>query len=592
MINGLVGSGPPLQRPVQDSKEWESDHQGSEFTDVLNSRGTPEQDKARSPDPERVQRATGSKRSEKTETVPESPPDPKAKVMDPKISAQRQRAIRKFMDSFESEFGIPPQNLVDAMAQLSARDLKQPPEETVEAVIAELPIDPLDQPKAKAMYLGLLTQLNQIDARIDLPKSTDALLSQLSAARLQLSGEKKQFLSEQVQNLGDKFFMKDSSQDHAVQLGSDPRVMELIKKEVSRESVDLKDLPPELIQKLQAVASGQKLSESTEQILNQIRDHLKAQVQLQRLSDAKTDDEAMLDELQVESIAFSPQTMRLERGDLNQGKMDFSQDSSQNPNEQVPLSPEMGELSSTFAADRESVGAQLRGLETKSKAKSGPEKVDLKSLQLGDLSSMLAKVEGDRAGLGVGAAATVAGLQPSQTERAENLQQIMNQAQALMKQGGGEVNVEMKPEGLGAIRMKLQVLDGKVQLQMNTESQEAKKMIESSLHDLKQSLAAHQLSMDHVKVDVVAQASDSSKTQNEMQQQMQKFFDQQQREGTRQFWQQFQENFGNRQARENFYDAQNIRTGVRRQSLPGIREEALPRAQRSGSSGRSLDLVA
>jgi len=73
---------------------------------------------------------------------------------------------------------------------------------------------------------------------------------------------------------------------------------------------------------------------------------------------------------------------------------------------------------------------------------------------------------------------------------------------------------------------------------------------------------------------------------------MNDFMNQQQRDGTKQFWQQFNENFGNRQARESYFDAQNIRTGMREQKLPGFDEGRTSNARVQGNRGRSLNLVA
>lgn len=584
MIKGLAGSSPPLPLPVQDSKDWESKSQGNEFNKLMDSKNGAAKEVVKAQEPEKAQRVTEKKSSrEEAEPKTQNPPESKAKVMDPKTSAQRQRAIRKFMDSFEGEFGVPPEKMVDAMAQLTAQDLERPPEKTAEAVIAELELDPQDELKAKSMYMGLITQLNQMDVKADLPKSTEGLLSQLSAERLQLSGEKKQFMADQVQNLNDKFFMKGLPKDQVVQMGSDPKVMELLKKVIDPNQMKPESLTPELMQKLQMAleAKPKAVADSTDQILAQLK---------KQIEQSQGGEEVDLEALNLEKVSFAPNAMPMEKAMTKQGMQNpeqgFAQAQNQSQELQSLLATMEPKAAEEFKSSLEKLGLAVEEIKTGEK-----ETVDLKSLQLGDLSSLRPKGEVDMMGVAVGKIENA----PIVTEqnKTENMQQIMNQAQTLLKKGGGEVNVEMRPEGLGEIKMKLQVLDGKVQLHMNTESTEAKKMIESSLQDLKQSLAAHQLSMEHVKVDVVAQSADASKAQNDLQNQMQNFFEQQQRNGTKQFWQQFNENFGNRQARENYFDAQNIRTGVRRQELPGISEASATKgARRTGSSGRSLNLVA
>lgn len=87
--------------------------------------------------------------------------------------------------------------------------------------------------------------------------------------------------------------------------------------------------------------------------------------------------------------------------------------------------------------------------------------------------------------------------------REANIDDIMNQAQYLVKKGGGEVSVKMSPEGMGEVHLKVLLQDGKLNIEMQTQDKHVKKLIEESLSDLKSGLAAHRLSLEHVKVDTV-----------------------------------------------------------------------------------------
>ncbi len=189
MIAGLVNTGPTLNVPVPDSKERNSEKPGTtKFNDILDSKSDPKVDRlekreevaktAEKPErsqlsPEKVEKGK-VKGQEDSESRTEDPLDPQ--VMDPRTSAlraQRDRAIRKFMDSFESEFGIPPEEMVVAMSQLTTQDLEKPPEKTVDSIIAELELAPQDEDKAKKMYSGLLNQLKEIDTRVAMPMPKD-----------------------------------------------------------------------------------------------------------------------------------------------------------------------------------------------------------------------------------------------------------------------------------------------------------------------------------------------------------------------------------------------------------------------------------
>lgn len=99
-----------------------------------------------------------------------------------------------------------------------------------------------------------------------------------------------------------------------------------------------------------------------------------------------------------------------------------------------------------------------------------------------------------------------------------NLKEILNQAQYLVTKGGGEVSVKMTPEGMGEVQLKIMMENGKMNLEMNTHDKNVQKLIQDSLSDLKSSLAAHQISVDHVtlnnKISTVYEAQNTQSSQN------------------------------------------------------------------------------
>ena len=191
-------------------------------------------------------------------------------------------------------------------------------------------------------------------------------------------------------------------------------------------------------------------------------------------------------------------------------------------------------------------------------------------------------------------AGTAVATRPTEGKEAHqdvNIRQIMNQAQYLIKKGGGEVKVEMSPEGLGQVHMKMAIHDGKVNLQMATETPEAKQAIEGGMADLKSSLAAHKLSVDHVKVDVVSGSSAGSAADNSQQ----SFNQQAQRDNsTRQFWNQFQENFGNRSRDDGLTDAPGLKGygAQRRDPLAPVEGTSSASNRSVEGKGSGLNLVA
>lgn len=96
-----------------------------------------------------------------------------------------------------------------------------------------------------------------------------------------------------------------------------------------------------------------------------------------------------------------------------------------------------------------------------------------------------------------------------------SMREIMNQAQFLVRRGGGEVNVKMTPEGMGEVQLRVVLQNGKLNVEMQTQTHEAKKLLEDSLSDLKSGLAAQRLSLEHVKIDTVSATNADNTAQNQ-----------------------------------------------------------------------------
>ncbi len=121
----------------------------------------------------------------------------------------------------------------------------------------------------------------------------------------------------------------------------------------------------------------------------------------------------------------------------------------------------------------------------------------------------------------------------------QNVKEIMSQAKYLVTKGGGEMKVSMSPEGMGEIQLKVLLQDGKLNVEIQTQDKAVKKMIEDSLSELKSGLAAHRLSVEHVRIDTV----NATNTENNAQAHTN--LNQGGSEGKqREFWNQFQQNLG------------------------------------------------
>jgi flagellar hook-length control protein FliK len=160
----------------------------------------------------------------------------------------------------------------------------------------------------------------------------------------------------------------------------------------------------------------------------------------------------------------------------------------------------------------------------------------------------------------------------------ENVSEISGRAQTLAKAGGGQMKVELTPEGMGSIELKVSVKEGRVDVSILTENQDTKRLLESKLGDLKSSLESHKLNLDQVRVDF----TERSNTRENL-------MDQHNRQSAREFLQDF------RQQNDNFRQASFLSGTLDRPEPKDPRVRQFNPKQMTGrpsSSSRRLDLVA
>ncbi len=529
-----------------------------------------------------------SKDEKKEEVVSQNP-------LQKRAAALRQKAIEGFMDSFESEFNVPPTRLVEAMAQLPAADLLKNPEETVDSVLAQLDLTEEQEIQAKEMYLNLVSDLNRIDKASQPPvvvtADANAMMGSQLKERFVVAQEKKSILNQSLEKMNNNFFMKpaiapsptspvvakpleqevlqnnwdgfEAAMDLENKLGEDPALF----KDPSKTFQDLPGIenPTESGSSMKAKSAGDNNVTGTS-LLEQLKKLTEPQTQLENFAAPGTEIplEAPLQAPMQASVAGL--AVKNAQAQQQQGE-GFSQ-----KNSGMNGGNENSKKDSEVASSGDSLnllGASEANSFRTSTAETSKPFMSTPMTGATGLASMGENKEG-----------------PSDI----NIRQIMNQAQYLIKKGGGEVKVEMSPDGLGLVHLKMAIQDGKVNLQMATETPEAKQAIESGMSDLKSSLAAHKLSVDHVKVDVVNSSSAGSAADNSSQ----SFNQQAQRDSTRQFWNQFQENFGNRSQREGFSEAPGLKGyGTKRSDpLAPVEGTSTAKSRSVEGKGNGLNLVA
>lgn len=83
-----------------------------------------------------------------------------------------------------------------------------------------------------------------------------------------------------------------------------------------------------------------------------------------------------------------------------------------------------------------------------------------------------------------------------------NIDNIISSASTIIKDGGGEMKMQLNPEGLGTIDLKVGVDKGQVSVEIITQDQNVKKMFEDNIFDIRAALETKNLKVDTFHVGV------------------------------------------------------------------------------------------
>ena len=92
----------------------------------------------------------------------------------------------------------------------------------------------------------------------------------------------------------------------------------------------------------------------------------------------------------------------------------------------------------------------------------------------------------------------------------ELFSQIVEQAKVVINNGGSEMEVNLKPEHLGRLQLKVTIENEVVTAKFVAESQQVKEIIENNLGQLKRSLQENGMQVDTIMVSVGYQQSNES----------------------------------------------------------------------------------
>ncbi len=555
----------------------------------------------------------------KVKNDPEEKPESGESKLTKKADTKEER-LKKFMDSLESEFQIPPTRIVEAFSELSPEELSLPADQSIDRVVDKLNLDEESMSKVKDLYGSLVQDLETIDTRqtesnIGMAPSVAAI--GLTRERFDKIKTQREALQKSLDQMNQSFWQPQVNPQITTPIQGDL----MAKAQVAargRSGIDsYRDISADntMQSTMAGLTPGDLATDQNREFIYDPRtgDMYKVDPNVMASEDGNqsfsTKDAAVMGA----AAALAVSKMK-SKGDLEgMSPMDakFGMEASKASMPVGPKPNQLANLESLTNAPADVSTAMLAKLGNSSNSSGGSSdffskgggggseshktQVSGKKADGDDMKAMLA------ASIGAGTElketslnstpvivpGTNAQVSPEATDR--NVQNVMQQAQYLVKAGGGEMKVKMTPEGLGEIQLSVELKDGKIQLHMATENKETKKMLESSLSDLRESLSQQKISLDSVKIDTVARTNTENHASNNNQ-----FGQNQNQESrdTRQFWNQFQDQFGGRPGREGLFEPPKAKGYAPKKSETLAPATEVSSTSRSNGKSSTLNLVA
>jgi flagellar hook-length control protein FliK len=458
-----------------------------------------------------------------------------------KFNVDDKAVMIEFLGQMQKELNVEPKAIVEAMMSLSDEDLAKPLEETMAQVLAQLNLTPPQREKAELMYQEMLT---------DMSRNSIARWAEVSGRKIdtQVMGP------EQIQQMKSLQSVEKLSQ----QFFTEPKAVPADAEQAPR-SEEAKPFFPSYA--AAGKAAYAKMGQQTAP-----RENTPAMKPV------------------ATTGADSPKTIDLASLGLSSDMAGKSLEAAS-----IPAAPSLDKNTTPTLSASSTDGSKtlenslVSGLSMESKSDQGEFESEPDNSDSASEGSSFSQFVGEKSPAQDGFVKTVAGaagmpIAKSADEQA-NIRNVLQGAQVLIQKGGGEMKVQLTPEGMGSVDLKVNVKDGKVDIQMMTDSAETKRLLESGLEDLRGNLVQHKLSLETMKID-----TPSSKLGTALDQQYQN----QERENAREFLGQFRD--FNNSRRNNFHEASDLRAygSVGRK----LRPEDVQMPTTSSAKTKRLDLVA
>lgn len=497
----------------------------------------------------------------------------------------KQQAMAEFMARMQSEFGIEPEKILEAFGKMDAQSLMAPPEETMKQFLNNLEIKPEQMQKAEEIYRDMV----QVTGEAELgERLADAGVAEIDGVNFEILSPQDRALkqlNEGIDQLNSAFFgvsqKSDQKQDGALNSAMSVENMDAEVARLARMKAmknDKAGTDAALLAPTVAASSFGVASRSAES------------------SSALDSSVNAFASLSGPGENFS--LTGIGGANPDGGALDFGQLGGESAGGGASAEQGFGSSLGSAESARHEMAEALKAMDV---GGSGAKKVaeaeasggELKGAELGNTSYPSMAPQGAQRPTNVGAgpaAMIIEGPKPTPQDEAENIRELVKQAQFMVKKGGGEMKLQMSPEGMGQVHLKVSVENGQVNVQMMTDNDASKKLLEDGLHELKASLAAHKLHVESMKVNM------GTEIQKHMDQQAQQDAS---REQARQFAQSFMGQFRDERQgfRQGFMDSSGWKSYGRAQNRVSVEPETVAAASQSRTGknvdgSKRLDLVA
>lgn len=439
--------------------------------------------------------------------------------LDAKETVQTNKAIKDLLRKVENEFGVSAEKLVEAIARLEPEQLQQPAKQSIGAILNNLEIAPKDKPKLRAIFQKVLSEEKPLKApNMEVAIPPNLLLASILAAKAAVNSDEKDDVKEQLKSpvvpaptARVETIAKQQSQvtelkpfAPAPQSATPPEenfLQQFAVKErddIPQPKVELADSqPPDFVKPMH-------VNRSSLPAATPLPEKNMAANKLETVS---------LDSTNVEPSKFEPakfETFKIES---------LKTQSAQPVIQQTASSANVEPLAFTSMAKQQSTGDDFLNSGKQEKftmqsfnkegghATTGRTKLE-DDAGYEALTAQGKQVETDKDAARFFASKNVTPQAPKTDNEA--VTQLVNNVKMMARDGGGEMRVQLRGE-LGDVNLRVAVNHGAVDVQMVTQSDHARKILESNLHDLKNNLVAQKFDVEQIKVNVATNSSSDFK---------------------------------------------------------------------------------